>query len=98
MSDMHQTGIDIYTGLCATWKKRHQLVDYPHTTPTLPLPHPHSTDLASCSFFMFPPVKRQMKGKQSYGIKHARDSFEGAISDVFFCQRGLAPWLRGLKG
>ena len=46
---------------------------------------------------MFPPVKRQVKGKQFYGIKHAPDSIEGAISDVFLCQRGLAPWLRGLK-
>lgn len=43
---------------------------------------PYSPDLAPCDFFLFPQVKRQLKGKQFQGVEDARGFFEGVISDI----------------
>ena len=54
--------------------------------------------LAPCDFFLFPKVKRQLKGKHFQSIKHVWDFFlEGVISGIYHNQCGLAPWSRGSK-
>ena len=49
-----------------------QLVTYP----------PYSADLAPCDWFLFPSVKRQLKGKQFQNAEDARAFFEGVILDI----------------
>ena len=43
---------------------------------------PHSPDLASCDWFLFPLVKRQLKGKQFQKAEDTRAFFEGVILDI----------------
>ena len=43
---------------------------------------PYSPDLALCDCFLFPSVKRQMKGKQLLNAEDARAFFEGVILDI----------------
>ena len=43
---------------------------------------PYSPDLAPCDWFLFPSVKRQLKGKQFQDAEDARAFFEGAILDI----------------
>ena len=55
---------------------------------------PYSPDLASCDWFLFPSVKRQMKGKQFQNTEDARAFFEGVIFghtpvNVVGCHRQL---------
>ena len=42
----------------------------------------HSLDLASCDWFLFPYVKRQLKGKQFQNAEDARAFFEGVILHI----------------
>ena len=45
--------------------------------------HPqYSPELASCDWFLFPSVKRQMKGKQFQNAEDARAFFDGIILDI----------------
>ena len=43
---------------------------------------PYSPDLAPCDWFLFPSIKRQMKGKQFQSAEDARALFEGVILDI----------------
>ena len=43
---------------------------------------PYSPDLAPCDWFLFPSVKRQLKGKQFQNADDARAFFEGVILDI----------------
>ena len=43
---------------------------------------PNSPDLAPCDWFLFPFVKRQLKGKQFQNAEYARAFFEGVILDI----------------
>ena len=43
---------------------------------------PYSPDLAPCDWFLFPSVKRQLKGKQFQNVEDARAFFEGVILDI----------------
>ena len=42
----------------------------------------YSPSLASCDFFLFLEVKRQLKGKLFQGVENARAFFEDMISDI----------------
>ena len=44
--------------------------------------HPYSLDLAPCDWFLFPSVKRQLKGEQFQSVKDARSFIEGVILDM----------------
>ena len=43
---------------------------------------PYSPDLAFCDWFLFPSVKRQLKGKQFQNSEDARTFIEGVIFDI----------------
>ena len=43
---------------------------------------PYSPDLAPCDWFLFPSIKRQLKGKQFPSAEDARAFFEGIILDI----------------
>ena len=43
---------------------------------------PYSPDLAPCDWFLFPSVKRQLKGKQFQNAEDARAFIEGVILDI----------------
>ena len=43
---------------------------------------PYSPDLVPCHWFLFPSVKRQLKGKQFQDAKDALAFFEGVILDI----------------
>ena len=43
---------------------------------------PYSPDLVPCDLFLFPPVKRQLTGKQFQNAEDARTFFEGVILDI----------------
>ena len=43
---------------------------------------PYSPDLAPCDWFLFPSVKRQLKGKQFQNAEDAGAFFEGFILDI----------------
>ena len=43
---------------------------------------PYSPDLAPCDFFLFPQIKKQLKGKPFSCVEEARAFAEGAISDI----------------
>ena len=43
---------------------------------------PYSSDLVPCDWFLFPSVKRQLKGKQFQNAEDARAFFEGVILDI----------------
>ena len=43
---------------------------------------PCSADLAPCDWFLFPSVKRQLKGKQFQNAEDARAFIEGVILDI----------------
>ena len=43
---------------------------------------PYSPDLAPCDWFLFPSVKRQLKGKQFQNAEDARAFIEGVIFDI----------------
>ena len=43
---------------------------------------PYSPDLAPCDFFLFPQIKKQLRGKPFASVEDARVFAEGAISDI----------------
>ena len=43
---------------------------------------PYSLNLAPCGWFLFPSVKRQLKGKQFQSAEDARAFFEGGIFNI----------------
>ena len=43
---------------------------------------PYSPDLAPYDFFLFPQIKKQLKGKPFSCVEEARAFAEGAISDI----------------
>ena len=43
---------------------------------------PYSPDLAPCDWFLFPSIKRQLKGKQFENAEDARSFIEGVIFDI----------------
>ena len=43
---------------------------------------PYSPDLDHCGWFLFPSIKRQLKGKQFQNAEDARAFFEGVIFDL----------------
>ena len=43
---------------------------------------PYSPDVAPCDWFLFPSVKRQLKGKQFQNAEDARAFIEGVILDI----------------
>ena len=43
---------------------------------------PYSPDLAPCDWFLFPSVKRQLKGEQFQDAKDAQAFIEGVILDI----------------
>ena len=58
--------------------------------------HPsYSPNLAPCDLFLFPSVKRQMKGKQFQNAKDSRAFFEGVILDIpqSMCSDVIDSWI-----
>ena len=43
---------------------------------------PYSPDLTPCDWFLFPFVKRRLKGKQFQNAEDARAFFEGVVLDI----------------
>ena len=43
---------------------------------------PYSPDFAPCDWFLFPSIKRQLKGKQFQNAEDAQAFFEGVILDI----------------
>jgi len=47
---------------------------------------PYSPDLASCDFFLFPRMNRDLKGKRFQNVEEVRGKNEGGPEDYHFAR------------
>ena len=47
---------------------------------------PYSPDLAPCDFFLFPRMKRDLKGKRFQNVEEVREKNDGGPEDYHFAR------------